>query len=373
MKTTDVDALARLLDGDPPTGEAVTGQTRALVTVATALQPRPISAPPGFKAELRDLLLTARPPSLYERTALRWDRATERWRYSVRVAAASAAAAMALSTGGVAVAATHAMPGDLLYPVKLTIEDLRLLLVRDPASRGIHHLDHAEHRVHEARHAAEAGAHPPAARALREGDDSTRKGAQALLVVHAEADNEQALEELATFSREQRARIDALSPILRGESAVAAADSLVVLDRIDARLQVLRDFCPACGERGPQSGGDGFDFTYIPPADEEFDACPCAPRAQSGGGVTPIPPTAAEVVEQAVDAVDPGRETTSEPADQAPPADPEPQPDDEAPAPEEEPTVVEEVLEEVLRQVPPAPEPPLPGSESDVPGAVLGD
>jgi hypothetical protein len=372
MKTSDVDALARLLDGDAPDPEAVTGQARTLAAVATALQPRPMLAPPQFKAELRDLLLTARPPSAYERVLATWDRTTERWRYSARIAAASAAAALALSTGGVAVAATHAMPGDLLYPVKLTLEDLRLLLVRDPATRGVTHLDHAEIRVREARHAAEADDHPPAARALREGDISTRRGAQTLLVVYAEFGDTQALDQLATFSRQQRARIGGLSPILRAESAVAAADSLVVLDRIDARLAVLREFCPVCGERGSGRDDGSFDFTYIPPADEDFDACPCAPRAQAGTDAAPAP-AAPDVVEQAVEPAErssPPRGESTEDAPSPPPA-PESEPRKDDPPPQDEPSVVEEVLEEVIRQVPPLPQPLSPGGETGTSDAAI--
>jgi hypothetical protein len=359
MKTSDVDALARLLDGDAPDPGAVTDQTRTLVAVATALQPRPVRAPSEFKAELRDTLLASHPPSAYERALLTWDRTTERWRYSTRVAAASAAAALALSTGGVAVAATQAMPGNLLYPVKLTLEDLRLMLVRDPAVRGVHHLDHAEIRVHEARHAAEADDHPRAARALREGDTSTRSGAQALLAVYAELGDTEALDQLATFSRHQRARIGGLSPLLRAESAVAAADSLVVLDRIDARLAVLREFCPACGERGSGRNAGSFDVTYIPPADEDFDACPCAPRAQAGAKATPLAPAAPDVVQQAVEPAEPSSPPPSAPAEDVAP-EPRPAPEAEPgddPPPQSEPSVVDEVLEEVIRQMPPLPEP----------------
>src|SRR5687767_3578915 len=108
MNNRDYDAFARLLDGDLPHGEA-TAEARVLSAFAKALESSAVVPRMESKADLRMALVEAAreqasAPSLLSRMRQTFDDSTSRWRYSMRAAAASGAAAMALSSGGVALA-----------------------------------------------------------------------------------------------------------------------------------------------------------------------------------------------------------------------------------------------------------------------------
>ncbi|MDP9406042.1 MAG: DUF5667 domain-containing protein, partial [Actinomycetota bacterium] len=150
----DIDALARLLDGHAvPNASA---EAHALGALARSLSAA--AAPPRaeFRASLRATLVDAARaqaanPPLLARLRQSVDDATARWRYSTRLAAATGAAAVALSGGGVATAAQQALPGDVLYGVRLSLEDARLALLRDDVARATQRLAYAGERVADAR------------------------------------------------------------------------------------------------------------------------------------------------------------------------------------------------------------------------------
>lgn len=317
MTRKQAEALARALDGEETTGEA-----RALAHMAQVLErgtsrPGAAAVRPEFRGELRALLVeeartAAAAPSLL--TRLR--DATIRWRYSTRLATATGATAFALSGGGVAAAAEQALPGGVLYPVKLALEEARVALVRDTVAKGERYLSYAAERAVEARISLDEGYQTGAGRALREADESTRKGAGHLITAFQQDGDAEAIALLSDFARDQRRRIASLLPLLEGEAARAARDSLVVLERIEARVVALSG-CPSCQSSAAPPTGQVFDFSTIPAADEPFDACPCEPATQ----VSPPPlrprPTA----------------TPQEPGGQTPPGEEPPPPGDEEPPP----------------------------------------
>src|SRR5687767_13634786 len=111
MKSADLDAFARLLDGDLPEGEA-TAEARVLSSFARALEASAVRPTMESKADLRAMLVEAAreqaaAPTFLARLRSSYDETTSRWRYSMRLAAASGATAMALSSGGVALAAAR--------------------------------------------------------------------------------------------------------------------------------------------------------------------------------------------------------------------------------------------------------------------------
>ena len=56
---------------------------------------------------------------------------------------------LGVTGGGMALASTDSLPGDLLYPVKLTVEDVRLSLAKDPATRAMQTMGYVSERADE--------------------------------------------------------------------------------------------------------------------------------------------------------------------------------------------------------------------------------
>lgn len=415
MKNIDFDALARLLDGDLPDGEA-TAEARALSSVAKVLEASAVQPRMEHKSELRMALIEAAreqasAPTLLARLRGAVDDSTRRVRYSMRMAAASGAAAMALSSGGVALAAHRALPSDAFYGVKLVFEDIRLAFIGDPVERGEQLLAYAEQRLAEAELSARNGDMAGARRALAEADVSSRTAAGFIIQASQDRGDPSLLAILDDFSRVHRKRLTALLPMLWGEAATAAQDAMTGLRRISQRVAVLSGPCTRCDRetakaragaerRGDNSGPDAvaaadpdFDFSNIPPASEPFAPCPCTtgPNAadaepatkpkktvknRTGAGTGSVAAPADEVPD-ASEPADPDPRDPKDPKDPDPKPEPPPPPprdDDERPelpGPLEEPVDeveedVDKVVKDVLKELP-TPLPDLPGD----PGSLL--
>ena len=414
MNNTDYDALARLLDGDLPQGEA-TAEARALSAVAKTLEAAAIQPRMEHKAELRMALIEAArqqaaAPTFLARLRSSFDESTRRVRYSMRMAAATGATAMALSSGGVALAAHRALPSDPFYGVKLAYEDIRLAFIGDPVQRGQQMLAYAEQRMVEAKLAAEDGDMEGARRAIAEADASSRGAARYIITASQERGDPSLLAILDEFARKHRRSLAALMPTLSGEDAAAAEDALVVLRRISQRVVVLSGPCTRCDREAAKSqtaerrnrardnsGPDAvaaadpdFDFADIPPASEPFAPCPCttAPDASATGtagtskagakkkATSNGSGAAASTKKPATtrDPADPGE--TDPPAEPKPKPKPKPPPEDEEtrpelPGPVEEPVddaedEIDDVVDDVLDDLP-TPPPDLPSAPKVLP------
>ncbi len=290
MRSPDVEALADALDG---TAEPGSGELASLTALATALRgPRePAPAPrPEFREALRAQLVaaarerTAVSPTLLARLRGGMDEHLTRWRTSARLAAASAAGALALSSGGVALAAERSAPSDALYPVKLALEDVRLALVGGGAARAERAFSYADDRLAEVRAAAARGDMEAAARALSGADERVREGATELAVAFDGGAEPAALDRLTDLADRQRAALAGLHDRLWGPALVAEAAFATSLGRISVLPAVL--LAPPCDCRGAWSPG-----MPIPAADEPFVPCPCVVTPTDGAApAAPVVP-----------------------------------------------------------------------------------
>ena len=405
MTNPDFDAFARLLDGDLPNGEA-TAEARTLSALAQAMAASAALPQMEHKADLRAVLVEAArqqasAPTLLSRFRQSVDQSTARWRYSMRMAAATGASALALSSGGVALAAHRATPSDpLFYDVKLVFEDIRLAFIGDAAERGEQLLAYANQRLAEAEAAAAAGDMAAARRALAEADEAGRSGVGYIIRASQEQGDPSLLALIDTFTKAQTQRLAALLPHLRGEAVDAADDAMIGLRRIDQRMAVLSGPCGDCGtvrsaDAKDNKGKNGdqvaasdpdFDFSHIPPASEPFAPCPCVTDSEDTG-------TARDERSKGKKTAKEGKAVASEPADppsgkggdpgdgpsEPGPKDPgddpgdkpgdgpgEEDPTDELPEPVREPVkdaedVIDDVIDDVPVTPPPLPSPPPPG------------
>ncbi|MGW8725230.1 DUF5667 domain-containing protein [Streptomyces sp. NPDC055808] len=160
----------------PETGPAEQADTGGLLTLAGGLGelPKP-EMDPQVKIEQRTLLMaemermfaggSAADPQVPEQrtgrgahraTSLRKLRPRSRWSKGIAAGGLSIGVA-AGAFSGVAAASSDALPGDSLYGLKRGMEDLKLGMADDDASRGELYLDQASTRLSEARRLMERG------------------------------------------------------------------------------------------------------------------------------------------------------------------------------------------------------------------------
>jgi Domain of unknown function (DUF5667) len=230
---------------------------------ATALVPR--HRPAGAHARLTRF----RPKS-------RWGR---------RLAASGLAVGVAAGGfSGVAVASSDALPGDTLYGLKRSMEDLRLSMADNDTERGHVYLDLASTRLKEARRLMERSKAGPldddqikdVRKALGSMREEAQQGHTLLTGAYRRHGSLKPIEVLAAFSDAQRAHWSQLSPLLPDQLSSERDGVASVLDAIEQEVTPLRPLLPPASNDDGDGGGAVSGEARVP-----------VQRTPSRGGATP--------------------------------------------------------------------------------------
>ena len=152
-------ALAKLLAAPPsvsmPTSEALRADRNDFLSELALLQVQPVSTHP--LSRLRDRMVHLLPTHVVDKLFAR----KEKWQMSTIAITLTLVITMFLgSVGGVAAIAAESLPGSPVYPVKLLMEEVNLLLAPNPDSLATQHLLLAQVRSREIQRLALAGEIP---------------------------------------------------------------------------------------------------------------------------------------------------------------------------------------------------------------------
>ncbi|WP_206305942.1 DUF5667 domain-containing protein [Streptomyces sp. RFCAC02] len=226
--------------------------------------------------------------------------------------------------GGVAAASSDALPGDTLYGLKRSMEDLRLDFTDGDIDRGRVYLDHASTRLNEARRLLERGRSGPldeddlaaihrALTALR--DDAAE--AHRLLAQAYEADGSlDPIQSLSAFTENHRATWTEIRHRIPPELRGVAGEVTDVLDAMDDDIAPLKSLLPdepanASAAAGSATAPD----RGARPAESHDPAPPSSPTpSDEGGAASPADggsPPADEGLLGGVGILEPGPATDS--------------------------------------------------------------
>lgn len=252
--------LARALErSDAPSGRATGSHAAAGVDPAwlavverlRAVPDAPARPSPDFSIALREQLVTAARTELVARPAgtdpvERLRLAPSRPRGQRRLTAAVAGLALVGASGGVAVAAQGALPGDALYPVKRAMEEARAGLEPGAEQQGTALLAQAGDRLAEIRALSADSSSDPALV-----DDTfalfvaqAGQASELKLTSYRETGDEGEVDEVRTFSAEGVATLEALEPLVPRSSRPSLLEAASVLWQID---DTARRLCGGCG------------------------------------------------------------------------------------------------------------------------------
>jgi len=252
------------LSDDPELLEAaeLVGRLRT----AGAVAPRP-----EFSAELRHRLLeqaAARAattptvvrstPSSEEEPPPREDDASVtqiRPRHGRRIRLVASTAALVLLGGGIgsAAAAQQAMPGDTLYGMKRSIENVSTNVSVGDDSRGRRDLEHAMNRLSEVR--ALVGNGGDVATIDGTLDDfsvQARKGVSRLVASYQQDGDTTSITAITEFITSARQAIGELAPQLPPESLKSAVEALATIEQLAQNTTIA---CPKCDQPKPANPG----------------------------------------------------------------------------------------------------------------------
>jgi hypothetical protein len=245
------------LSDDPELMEAV--ELVGRLRTAGAVAPRP-----EFSAELRHRLLqqaaartATTTPTVLRSTPDSSDdpppredvdaSVTEfRHRRGRRIRLVASTAALVLLGGGIgsAAAAQQAMPGDTLYGMKRSIENVSTNVSVGDDSRGRRDLEHAMTRLTEVRKLAESGGSVATINGTLDiFSAQARKGVSRLVASYQQNGDVSSITAITTFITRARQALGELAPTLPPESLKSAVEALATIEQLAQHTTVA---CPKC-------------------------------------------------------------------------------------------------------------------------------
>ena len=138
-----------------------------------------------------------------------------------RLAAATAAVLATAGMVGIVSSSAHALPGEMLYPVKRSVESLQLTMHRSDAGRGEFQLAQATERLAEAKSLAnqdDARSDDLVGESLTDFADHASAGAESLFSDYADDSNGASIDKVNSFATESSKTLSALSGRLSPDS-----------------------------------------------------------------------------------------------------------------------------------------------------------
>ncbi|MFK4082618.1 DUF5667 domain-containing protein [Kribbella sp. NPDC020789] len=250
------------LSDDPELEEAV--ELVGRLRTAGAVAPRP-----EFSAELRHRLLeqaaaraATSTPTMVRSTPPDSDDPPSgedvdasvtdiRHRHGRRIRLVASTAALVLLGGGIgsAAAAQQAMPGDTLYGMKRSIENVATNVGIGDDSRGRRDLEHAKTRLSEVQALAENGGSATTINGtLDDFSAQARKGVSRLVASYQQDGDASAITAVTGFITSARQGLVELGPKLPPESLKSAVEALATIDQL---AQHATSACPKCDQPKP--------------------------------------------------------------------------------------------------------------------------
>jgi hypothetical protein len=291
--------LAEVLDGDLDPADA-RAEVRALAELAGGVAPdlpRPV-LPADARDRIRERVMAEVHLGLVD------DRTTAPTRVGrPRAAVATGLASLLIASGGVAVAAQEALPGDTLYGLKKATESVRVAVAGAPADVSRLELALAAERLQEVRSSNARGdvAASHYVDTLREMDRLTVAGIDGLTTLSQETDDGELLLEAARFTDTQFAGLSEIFRDLPVTVRPNAEDSLALLRELrEQRIDPLLERCEECldllSPAGTTTGviidplvSDPLPAAPEPPPEAPSPPSPDAP-APRGPATDPSPP-----------------------------------------------------------------------------------
>jgi len=177
-----------------------------------------------------------------------------RHRHGRRIRLVASTAALVLLGGGIgsAAAAQQAMPGDTLYGMKRSIENVSTNVSVGDDSRGRRDLEHAMTRLSEVRSLAESGGDVGTINGTLDAFSAqSRKGVSRLVASYQQDGDEGSITAITTFITSARQALGELAPKLPPESLKSAVEALATIEQL---AQHTTAACPKCHQPKPAKG-----------------------------------------------------------------------------------------------------------------------
>ena len=238
----DAQSFEEAWSGRTPGDEEIAGLVRFVERLCEAAVAEPS---PMFRESLRTMLMTEAETVLTPMPATSRTAPT-RETHPVRRRVAGLTAAMVASAGvvGIVASSASAVPGEMLYPVKRSVESVELALHRDDASRGSFQLRQASERLAEARElSSKNGSETLIAETLEDFASQAESGSTALFDDFSGNGEQKSIRTVNDFAIEATADLSALSSQLPPGADDSFDTATATISELATRASSL---CSAC-------------------------------------------------------------------------------------------------------------------------------
>lgn len=258
-----------------------------LVRFAEALCAAAVAEPtPTFRESLRTQLMTEAETVLVPAPApvtaapVREARPVRR-----RVAGLTAALVASAGTVGIVASSASAVPGEMLYPVKRSVESVELAIHRDDASRGSFQLRQASERLAEARElSAKGGSETLIAETLEDFASQAESGSTALFGDYTDNGEQKSVRTVNDFAIEATANLSSLSAQLPPGADDSFDAATAAISDLATQASSLCDACTTGDLQKLVASVKGLAVT--PKGNTGPDATGDTPGAQAGTDTT---------------------------------------------------------------------------------------
>lgn len=240
--------FARAVDEGVPPRHRSLGEPVRLVKLLRSSEL--VELDPGFVSELRTQLIAAAHEELRSLVATGGPvgRKVTTTAPRKRLAAAASALVVVGGTVGVAAASQQAVPGDMLYPVKRTIEGGELFLAQSDSARGHELLEQAATRLQEVEVLVARGPQDPdqpeeIAAALDDFSAQAVDGGQLLLAVYQSEGDQAALYDVRVFAADSASSLTESAPFLPESAEDSLLEAVRAVQMLDSTAASV---CPDC-------------------------------------------------------------------------------------------------------------------------------
>lgn len=318
----DAQSFEDAFNGGTPRDEHIADLVRFAETICASAVVEPSTS---FRTSLRTRLMTEAATTLVPMPAEPSRPApVEPRAHPVRRRLAIVTAGLVAVGGGVGLvtSSASALPGDMLYPVKRTVESVELQLHRDDASRGSFQLSRAAERLAEARQLnADGGSTTLIVETLDDFSTTAEDGSTKLFSEFSATGEEKSIRQVNDFIAASSVDLSELSAQLPDGAADSFAAAKAAVTHLATEASTLCGSCaPADVLPLVKSVGDAADDEPAKktPAKRSDNPADSGKGSTSGPGTTVVPTPAAPV--------------TPRPADTAAPTIPVPKPTPKAPS-----------------------------------------
>ncbi|MDX6277459.1 MAG: hypothetical protein QOJ72_1587 [Nocardioidaceae bacterium] len=205
-----------------------------------------------------------------------------------RIAGLTAAALVSVGTVGLVSSSASAVPGQLLYPLKRSVESVELAMHRGDASRGTFQLAQASERLAEARKLADdpsANNADLVASALDDFSSQARSGSKSLFNAYNNDGKQNAIQKVNDFAADATAQLATLSGVLPDSASGSFDSATQTISKLATRASTL---CSACSTTDVQSLVSAVtSLSKVPPAKPASSEKPAADPASKPAASTP--------------------------------------------------------------------------------------